>query len=168
METKELLVRLSESIKNTSNIPKSLFKEMGVKRGLRNENHSGVLAGLTRVGDVVGYEKQEDGNLKPIPGELYYRGINVANLVHGIQKDDRLGFEETAFLLLSGELPTKDELKRRSSNKSGFNNVQSGDYWSSTSFAGNEKGAWYVSMSFAAAYTNKNKDLYVWPVRAGQ
>ena len=65
-------------------------------------------------------------------------------------------------------LPTKDELKRRSSNKSGFNNVQSGDYWSSTSFAGNEKGAWYVSMSFAAAYTNKNKDLYVWPVRAGQ
>ena len=65
-------------------------------------------------------------------------------------------------------LPTKDELKRRSSNKSGFNNVQSGDYWSSTSFAGNEKGAWYVSMSFAAAYTNKNKDLYVWPVRAVQ
>ncbi len=111
METKELLVRLSESIKNTSNIPKSLFKEMGVKRGLRNENHSGVLAGLTRVGDVVGYEKQEDGTLKPIPGELYYRGINVADLVHGIQKDDRLGFEETAFLLLSGELPTKDELE---------------------------------------------------------
>ena len=84
---------------------------MGVKRGLRNENHSGVLAGLTRVGDVVGYEKQEDGSLKPIPGELYYRGINVADLVHGIQKDDRLGFEETAFLLLSGALPTKDELE---------------------------------------------------------
>ena len=111
MENKELLVRLSESIKNTSNIPKSLFKDMGVKRGLRNENHSGVLAGLTRVGDVVGYDKQEDGTLKPIPGELYYRGINVASLVHGIQKDNRLGFEETAFLLLSGELPTKDELE---------------------------------------------------------
>ena len=114
METKELLIRLSESIKNTSNIPKTLFKEMGVKRGLRNENNSGVLAGLTRVGDVVGYEKQEDGVRKPIPGELYYRDINVADLVHGIQKDDRLGFEETAFLLLSGELPTKDEIGRAS------------------------------------------------------
>ena len=49
METKELLIRLSESIKNTSNIPKTLFKEMGVKRGLRNENHSGVLAEIGRA-----------------------------------------------------------------------------------------------------------------------
>lgn len=111
METKELILRLSESIKTTSNIPKDLFKEMGVKRGLRNDDHSGVLAGLTRVGDVVGYERNEDGTLKPVPGRLYYRGINVENLVRGIQKDDRLGFEETAFLLLSGALPSKDELE---------------------------------------------------------
>lgn len=111
MEIKELIVRLSESIKTTSDIPKEHFKEMGVKRGLRNEDHSGVLAGLTRVGDVVGYERNEDGSLKAIPGELYYRGINVADLVHGIQKDNRLGFEETAFLLLSGALPSKDELE---------------------------------------------------------
>lgn len=111
MEKKELIERLSESIKVTSEIPKSLFDEMGVKRGLRNDDHSGVLAGLTRVGDVVGYERKEDGSLKAIPGELYYRGINVADLVHGIQKDDRLGFEETAFLLLSGALPKKDELE---------------------------------------------------------
>ncbi|MFA6863503.1 MAG: citrate/2-methylcitrate synthase, partial [Dysgonamonadaceae bacterium] len=111
MENKELVSRLSESIKTTSNIPKSLFKEMGVKRGLRNEDHSGVLAGLTRVGDVVGYERNDDGTLTPVPGRLYYRGINVEDLVHGIQKDDRLGFEETAFLLLSGELPSKDELE---------------------------------------------------------
>ena len=111
MEKKELIERLSESIKITSDMPKSLFDEMGVKRGLRNDDHSGVLAGLTRVGDVVGYERKEDGSLKAIPGELYYRGINVADLVHGIQKDDRLGFEETAFLLLSGALPKKDELE---------------------------------------------------------
>ncbi len=111
MEKKELIERLSESIKITSDMPKSLFDEMGVKRGLRNDDHSGVLAGLTRVGDVVGYERKEDGSLKAIPGELYYRGINVADLVHGIQKDDRLGFEETAFLLLSGALPQKDELE---------------------------------------------------------
>ncbi|HTN68490.1 MAG TPA: citrate synthase [Dysgonamonadaceae bacterium] len=111
MENKELVSRLSETIKTTSDIPKSLYKEMGVKRGLRNDDHSGVLAGLTRVGDVVGYERSTDGTLKPIPGQLYYRGINVEDLVHGIQKDDRLGFEETAFLLLSGQLPTKVELE---------------------------------------------------------
>ena len=111
MESKELIQRLSKSIKTTSNIPKELFQKMGVKRGLRNDDHSGVLAGLTRVGDVVGYEKNDDGTLTPVPGRLYYRGINVEDLVHGIQKDDRLGFEETAFLLLSGSLPTKDELE---------------------------------------------------------
>ncbi|MGV8962203.1 MAG: citrate synthase [Candidatus Saccharimonadaceae bacterium] len=111
MESKELIQRLSKSIKTTSNIPKELFQKMGVKRGLRNDDHSGVLAGLTRVGDVVGYEKNEDGTLTPVPGRLYYRGINVEELVHGIQKDNRLGFEETAFLLLSGSLPTKDELE---------------------------------------------------------
>lgn len=111
MENKELILRLSESIKTTSSIPKSLYKEMGVKRGLRNEDHTGVLAGLTRVGNVVGYQRNDDGSIKPIPGELYYRGINVANLVHGVQKDNRLGFEETAFLLLSGQLPKEDELE---------------------------------------------------------
>lgn len=111
MGKKELIEKLSQSIKITSNIPKSLFKEMGVKRGLRNEDHSGVLAGLTRVGDVVGYERNEDGSLTPIPGELYYRGINVAKLVKGIQKENRLGFEETAFLLLSGSLPNEEELQ---------------------------------------------------------
>lgn len=110
MNNKELIKKLSESIKNTSNIDKELFAKMGVKRGLRNEDHSGVLAGLTRVGDVVGYEKQSDGTLKPVPGKLFYRGIDVEELVHGIQDDKRLGFEETAYLLLSGSLPTQDEL----------------------------------------------------------
>lgn len=111
MEEKFLIYKLSESIKKTSNIDKQLFAEMGVKRGLRNEDGSGVLAGLTRVGDVVGYEKQKEGGLKAIPGRLYYRGINVEELVKGIQSENRLGFEETAFLLLSGRLPDEDELK---------------------------------------------------------
>jgi len=110
MDNKHLIYKLSESIKQTSKIDKGLFSQLGVKRGLRNEDHSGVLAGLTRVGDVVGYEKQEDGKLKAIPGKLFYRGIDVEDLVHGIQKDNRLGFEETAFLLLSGQLPDKEEL----------------------------------------------------------
>ncbi|MBF6628374.1 MAG: citrate synthase [Proteiniphilum sp.] len=110
MNYEEITKTLSDSVTFTSNIDKELFTKMGVKRGLRNEDHSGVLAGLTRVGDVVGYERQEDGTLKPVPGKLYYRGMDVEELVKGIQSENRLGFEETAFLLLSGKLPTKEEL----------------------------------------------------------
>ncbi len=110
MEEKHLIYKLSDSIKDTSKIEKSLFAKMNVKRGLRNDNGAGVLAGLTRIGDVQGYEKLEDESLKPIQGRLFYRGINVADLVEGIQKEERLGFEETAYLLLSGELPNKEEL----------------------------------------------------------
>ncbi|NLY24724.1 MAG: citrate synthase [Bacteroidales bacterium] len=110
MNNEEITKTLSDSVTFTSNIDKELFAKMGVKRGLRNEDHSGVLAGLTRVGDVVGYERQEDGTLKPVPGKLYYRGMDVEELVKGIQSENRLGFEETAFLLLSGKLPTKEEL----------------------------------------------------------
>lgn len=111
MTEKELIHQLSESIKRTTNIKKELFSEMQVKRGLRNDDGSGVLAGLTRVGDVVGYEKKPEGGLTAIPGKLMYRGIDVEELVHGIQKENRLGFEETAYLLLSGGLPNEEELE---------------------------------------------------------
>lgn len=110
MTNEQIAKTLSDSIAFTSNIDKELFTKMGVKRGLRNEDHSGVLAGLTRVGDVVGYERQEDGTLKPVPGKLFYRGLDVEELVRGIQKEKRLGFEETVFLLLSGRLPKREEL----------------------------------------------------------
>ena len=110
MNNNEITQILSDSILFTSDIDKELFSKMGVKRGLRNDDHSGVLAGLTRIGDVVGFERQQDGTLKPIPGKLYYRGLDVEELVKGIQKEDRLGFEETIFLLLSGRLPNKTEL----------------------------------------------------------
>lgn len=109
MSENDLVRKMSEAIKQTTDISKDLFPALGVKRGLRNEDGTGVLAGLTRVGDVVGYEKTPDG-LKAIPGKLYYRGMDVEELVHGIQKENRLGFEETAFLLLSGSLPSKEEL----------------------------------------------------------
>lgn len=110
MTEKELIHQLSESIKRTTDIKKELFSEMTVKRGLRNDDGSGVLAGLTRVGDVVGYEKKPEGGLKAIPGKLLYRGLDVEELVHGLQGENRLGFEETAYLLLSGSLPTEEEL----------------------------------------------------------
>ncbi|ADQ79191.1 Citrate synthase [Paludibacter propionicigenes WB4] len=110
MEQDYLIYKLSETIKTTSRIDKELFTQFNVKRGLRNEDHSGVLVGLTKVGDVVGYEKLPEGGLKAIPGKLYYRGIDVEDLASGLAKENRLGFEETAFLLLSGYLPDAEEL----------------------------------------------------------
>ncbi|MBN2766718.1 MAG: citrate synthase [Paludibacteraceae bacterium] len=106
-----LIYKLSETIKTTSRIDKELFTQLNVKRGLRNEDHTGVIAGLTKVGDVVGYERLPEGGLKAIPGKLFYRGVDLEDLVHGLEAEDRLGFEETAFLLLSGYLPDAEELR---------------------------------------------------------
>lgn len=105
-----MIFKLAESIKKTADIEKDLFTKMGVKRGLRNEDHSGVLVGLTRVGDVVGYQRLPEGGLEAVPGKLIYRGIDVVDLSKGVQAENRFGFEETAYLLLSGELPDKEEL----------------------------------------------------------
>ncbi len=117
MKDEYVIYKLSESIKTTSRIDPKLFVEYNVKRGLRNEDHSGVLVGLTKIGDVVGYERLPDnGGLKAIPGKLLYRGIDVEDLVVGVQAEKRFGFEETAFLLLSGYLPSPGELES-------FNNV---------------------------------------------
>lgn len=110
MKNEYMIFKLSESIKTTSRIDSELFVKHNVKRGLRNEDHSGVLVGLTRIGDVVGYERLEDGTLKAVPGKLVYRGIDVEELVKGIYGENRFGFEETAFLLLAGSLPDKEEL----------------------------------------------------------
>ncbi len=109
MKNEYMLYKLSESIKTTSRIDNELFQQYNVKRGLRNEDHSGVLVGLTKIGDVVGYERSDDG-LKAIPGRLMYRGIDLEELVKGLQTESRLGFEETVFLLLSGYLPDQEEL----------------------------------------------------------
>jgi len=103
--------KLSDTVKVTSKIDKDLFSKFGVKRGLRNEDHTGVLVGLTKIGDVVGYKRNEDGKLEAIDGRLIYRGIDVEGICKGIQKENRLGFEETIYLLLSGNLPDKTELE---------------------------------------------------------
>lgn len=111
MTENDLKLHLSNSIRETTNISKQLFADMGVKRGLRNEDNTGVLVGLTRIADVIGYEKQSDGTIENIPGKLIYRGLDVEELVNNIMEDNRLGFEETAFLLMSGSLPNEEELK---------------------------------------------------------
>ena len=111
MKKEYIIYKLSESIKSTSHIDNELFVKYNVKRGLRNEDHSGVLVGLTKIGDVVGYERLPEGGLKAIPGRLLYRGIDVNDLVKGIHAEKRFGYEEAAFLLLSGYLPNREELE---------------------------------------------------------
>ncbi|NDW09086.1 citrate synthase [Dysgonomonas sp. 520] len=107
---KNLVKRISETIKATTQIDPELFKVHNVKRGLRNEDHTGVVVGLTRVGDVVGYERNDDGTTSAIPGQLLYRGINIEDIVRAAQKENRTGFEEAVFLILAGYLPKKEEL----------------------------------------------------------
>ena len=106
-----LVYKLADKVKSTSRIDSALFQKYGVKRGLRNEDGSGVLVGLTKIGNVVGYERQEDGALKPVDGRLYYRGLELKDLTRPILEEGmRFGFEEVSYLLLSGDMPDKEEL----------------------------------------------------------
>ncbi len=81
-----------------------------VKRGLRDIDGNGVVAGLTEISQIKSKTKDSDGNVVPCRGELYYRGIDVRSLVDGFVSDGRPGFEETAYLLLFSKLPTRAEL----------------------------------------------------------
>jgi citrate synthase len=105
-ETLDRWSRLSEA---SSAFDPALFVEYDVKRGLRDVSGRGVLAGLTQIGDVVGSRIEGDSRV-PAPGQLIYRGIDVTELVDGFVAEDRLGFEETAYLLLFGELPSRQDL----------------------------------------------------------
>ena len=113
MEIKKeyIIYKLADKMKHSIHFDADLFSKYDVKRGLRNEDGTGVLVGLTNIGDVNGYERASDGKIIPIEGRLFYRGYNVADLVHNAQKEDRFAFEEVAVLLLSGNLPDAEELK---------------------------------------------------------
>ncbi len=95
-------------------ISPDLVREKNIKLGLRNEDGTGVFVGITSKGQVIGYKKeiQGDGSEKKLDldGELYYCGYNIKDLVRHQQEEGRFGFEETAYLLLTGELPTKKHL----------------------------------------------------------
>ena len=104
-----LIYKLSDCMKGCIKIDAELFRKLDVKRGLRNEDGTGVLVGLTNIGNVVGYERTLDG-LKPIDGRLYFRGYEIADLVGAVLQEERFGFEEVAYLLLSGRLPDAEEL----------------------------------------------------------
>jgi len=111
MKKEYLIYKLSESVKTTCKIDNDLFVKYNVKRGLRNEDGSGVLVGLTQIGNVVGYERTPEGALKAIPGKLFYRGYDIEDIVHDLIREKRFGFEEVAYLMLSGDLPDNEELK---------------------------------------------------------
>jgi citrate synthase len=91
-------------------IDRELYDKFNVKRGLRNADGTGVLVGLTRIGDVHGYIIDE-GEKIPVDGKLYYRGIDVEDIVANAAKEDRFCFEETVYLLLFGQLPNKGQLE---------------------------------------------------------
>ncbi|MBQ7075321.1 MAG: citrate synthase, partial [Clostridia bacterium] len=96
--------------KNNVKIEPEYYQKYDVKRGLRNQNGTGVLVGLTSIGDVHGYIIDENEKVN-VEGRLRFRGVDVNDLVEACEKEDRFGFEETAFLLLFGNLPTKQQLK---------------------------------------------------------
>ena len=109
MVDKKWLKKQAEKVRKVDYIDPALYRKYGVKRGLRNDTGTGVLVGLTTIGNVHGYVMDE-GEKQPIPGELYYRGINVKDIVAADRREHRFGYEETAYLLLFGELPTAREL----------------------------------------------------------
>ncbi|MDQ1296602.1 MAG: citrate synthase [Bacteroidota bacterium] len=110
MKDPEFFLKLEESVREACKIDNDLFDKYDVKRGLRNSDRTGVLVGLTNIGDVVGYKKEND-KVIAVPGRLLYRGIDIEKIAHGFQKENRHGFDETVFLLLTGKLPGKKELK---------------------------------------------------------
>ncbi|HKJ85113.1 MAG TPA: citrate/2-methylcitrate synthase, partial [Spirochaetia bacterium] len=85
------------------------YLKYNCKRGLRNEDGTGVLVGLTEIGEVHGYIIDE-GERIPAPGRLSYRGYDVSEITRGFQAEQRFGFEEVVYLLLFGTLPTESEL----------------------------------------------------------
>ena len=100
---------LSEKCATSSRIDPALYTKYDVKKGLRDLNGKGVLAGLTEISEVNA-TKEVDGVTVPADGELFYRGYNVKDLVRGSFREGRFGFEEAAYLLIMGELPTEKEL----------------------------------------------------------
>lgn len=101
---------LAKKITDNSIIDPTLYTKYDVKRGLRDLDGKGVLTGLTDI-STINQNKLVDGKLVPCDGELYYRGYNVNDIIDGIKKDDRFGFEETVYLLLFGEMPNEKELE---------------------------------------------------------
>ncbi len=106
----QTLMTLCEEFAKYNLIDPSYYQKWDVKRGLRNADGTGVVAGVTQIGNVRGYYMQ-DGEKIPMEGQLFYRGIEISDIITGFRADDRFGFEETAYLLLFGKLPKREALR---------------------------------------------------------
>jgi len=106
----QCLEELTEIAKKANHIDPELYKRFNVMRGLRKADSTGVLVGLTNIGNVHGYIMDE-GEKVPVAGRLRYRGIDVIDIVEGFQRDKRFGYNEVAYLLLFGGLPNESQLK---------------------------------------------------------
>lgn len=105
------IMELAKIASKSDIINPKLYEKYDVKRGLRDINGNGVVCGLTEISEIIAFGKDENGNKIPVEGELYYRGINVRDLVAGAQ-GRRFAFEEATHLLLFGHLPTQSQLDR--------------------------------------------------------
>ena len=103
---------MAETARKNSRIDPALYEKYAVKRGLRDLSGEGVLTGLTEISEIVSKKKLPDGTSVPCDGELYYRGVNIEDLIRGFVADNRPGFEETVYLLLFGCLPNAETLKK--------------------------------------------------------
>lgn len=103
--------KMSEVCVRNNHIEPSLYQKHNVKRGLRDIDGTGVVAGLTEISEINSFYIDENGNRVEREGELFYRGIPIRDLVDGFISEGRFGFEETAYLLFFGELPTPAQLE---------------------------------------------------------
>ena len=108
---KQTFEQLCAAAREAYTIEGSLYQRYNVKRGLRNADNTGVLVGLTNIGDAHGYIVNE-GDKIPEEGILSYRGVNVFDIVRACREEDRHGFEEITYLLLFGVLPSAEELRQ--------------------------------------------------------
>lgn len=110
-ELRQNIQMLCDEYERHNSIKQELYDKYSVKRGLRNADGTGVLAGITQICNVHGYMLSE-GEKVGIDGELIYRGININDIINGCQSDSRFSFEETAYLLLQGYLPNKEKMQK--------------------------------------------------------
>ena len=105
------LIELSKLCEKNGKINKELYSKYDVKRGLRDINGKGVLAGLTEISEICS-NVTVNGETRPCDGKLYYRGVDVEDIVKGFIHDDRFGFEEVVYLLMFGTLPNKEQFEQ--------------------------------------------------------
>lgn len=110
LDPEDIELLCNEYIAHNKHLDPHIADRLGVKRGLRNPDGTGVLAGITNVSSVIGYEKLPEGTIRPISGRLVYRGIDIDTLAAEADKNDRFMFEEVVWLLLFGNLPTANQL----------------------------------------------------------